>query len=120
MRSINRSALVVRPKEPYVRWAAALSEEAPDLTADLRSHVSVYLVAHDPRGEEESAPIEDYFERIFEQELEAWHLDENDWPRHRTFAMFREWFDVQAESLIVDLGDDEIMVEAHDASARCR
>ena len=30
MRTLNRAAFVVTPKEPYLRWAASLGEDAPE------------------------------------------------------------------------------------------
>ncbi|MFC1573339.1 hypothetical protein ACFL6M_07050 [Candidatus Eisenbacteria bacterium] len=103
MRTVNRSALVVRPRDPYLRWASELDEDSAGLAESIRGKSSVYLVAPDPQEEHESAPIEQYYERIFELELEAWHTDPDDWPRVRDYRTFQEWFDVDAESIVVDL-----------------
>ena len=111
MRAINRSALVVRPKEPYIQWALSLDDSSAHLEADLREQFSVYLVARDPEEAEESAPIENYYSRIFELELEEWHLDMDDWPENRDLVTFHEWFSVEAHSLIVDLEDSDIDIE---------
>jgi len=111
MRTVNRSALLVRPKEPYLRWASGLGEESGSLAESLRDTTSIYLVAEDPRGEQESAPIEDYYRRIFELELEAWHTDPADWPKKRDFRAFQEWFAVKAQSIVVDLEDSGLEVE---------
>lgn len=111
MRVVNRSALVVRPKEPYIEWAAGLDDEAPREVESMRDHCSVYLVAPDPRGEQESAPIELYFEWIFEVELGGWHTDPDDWPEPRDLRTFHEWFDVKAQSIVFDLEDTALRVE---------
>jgi hypothetical protein len=106
-RTINRAVLVVRPKQPYLDWAMALDDGAEDALS-LREHFSVYLVAEDPEGRKESAPVRRYFRRIFERELELWYTDESAWPAKRDFKTFLTWFDVQAESMICDLEDTPI------------
>lgn len=110
MQTINRSALLVRPKEPYLTWAANVDDGAEDVDV-LSGKTSVYLVAQDPDEREESAPIEDYSGMIFEAELEAWYTDENRWPKVRNHATFLEWFDVEAKSLVWDLERSPIGAE---------
>ena len=51
MNAINRSALVVRPKEPFIRWV--LSNEAnsdPESERYARARIGIYLVPEDPSG----------------------------------------------------------------------
>ncbi|MGI6611727.1 MAG: VacJ [Limnochordia bacterium] len=103
MRTINRSALVIVPKEPYIQWIVSLDPSLQGETEWLREQVSVYLVAEDPEGSEESAPVTDYFSRIFEYELEGWDEDRRLWPKKRSFALFQQWFDVRAQSIVTDL-----------------
>lgn len=110
-RCINRAAIVVRPRQPYLDWAAGLDEDAPQHAKGLEKRVSIYLVAEDPAGKEETAPLEDYYEEIFETELAAWWTSENDWPETRTFKMFHEWFEVVGESVVTDLESTLIEVE---------
>lgn len=107
---VNRAALVVRPREPFIAWAASVDPDLEDLATSLRGHTSVYLVAEDPNGCEESAPLELYFREVFEQELGSWYLDETAWPQVRDLATFHEWFEVQAESEVIDLEDDGALV----------
>jgi hypothetical protein len=103
MRTINRSAFVVRPREPYLRWTASLDAEARSAADSLRSRTAVYLVAEDPEEREETPPIEDYFARIFAFELSAWCTDESQWPHPRDLRTFQAWFEVAAESIVIDL-----------------
>ena len=112
MRTVNRSAFVVRPREPYLRWAAGIDDDPADAMETLRRHVSIYLVAEDPRGEAETAPLADYCEEIFEMELEAWSLDEGRWPETRDLVTFVQWFDVTGESIVVDLETTRLRAEA--------
>lgn len=62
IRCINRAAIVVRPRRPYLDRATSLGAEAPAHPRGLAERVSVHLVAEDPKGEEETAPLEDCFQ----------------------------------------------------------
>ena len=88
MRILNRAAFVVTPKEPYLRWAASLGEDAPEQAQDLANEVAVYLVPEISTGEGETPPLGGYFEKIFEIELEAWSTDESGWPALRDLKTF--------------------------------
>lgn len=103
IKTINRSAFIIRPKEPYLRWAAGVDGAAAADTHVLRGRTSVYLVPEDPDGAEETPPLADYFEDIFTSELLAWCRDSTAWPRERNLEMFRDWFEVSGQSVVVDL-----------------
>ncbi|MFO7769371.1 MAG: hypothetical protein R6W82_10520 [bacterium] len=111
MRVINRSAVVVRPKDPYLEWASGTDEKAKETAHWMRDRAAVYLLPEDPTGREETPPLEGFYARIFEHELEAWHLDRSTWPGPRTLEMFHEWFEVVRESIVVDLADGPVSVE---------
>jgi len=113
MRALNRSTLLVRPKEPYVSWAASVDAAAKEDENYVRNQYSIYLVAPDPNARKESAPLEWYYEEIFELELDAWHTDEAAWPENRDFDTFQKWFDVRAMSLLIDLDDSPIEVDEY-------
>ena len=53
-------------------------------------------------GDEEKL-FRKYWREIFDHELYAWSTDEREWPKHRTYGMFREWFNIQFSSLCYDL-----------------
>jgi hypothetical protein len=102
-RWINRAVLIVRPRKPFLDWAASTDDEAPEHVKELEKNVSVYLVGKDPNEKEETAPLERYFKRIFEAELEGWWTNRADWPKKRTLQTFLGWFDVTGESVVTDL-----------------
>lgn len=114
MKSLNRGALLVRPREAYLKWAAGLDGDAPLAAEALTGHVSVYLVSDPEALDEESPDMTPYFKEIFHEELAAWCLDEAQWPTQRDLKVFREWFAVTAQSIVVDLGDDVIEVDDDD------
>jgi hypothetical protein len=111
MKTINRGGLIVRPRTPYLEWVAGMRDTAAEAVATFADRFAVYLVREDPDEESETAPLEDFYEKVFELELEACCVNEDYWPENRTLAMFLEWFDVQGESLVIYLGDEELEVE---------
>lgn len=106
MRTINRSAIVVRVKEPYIRWAAELNSADAKFAQDLRMFTTAYLVPWDPHGREDAASLAEHFGGIFVHGLTAWCDDESRWPPVRDLGTFHEWFEVVAESVVVDLGGE--------------
>lgn len=44
-----------------------------------------------------------YFAFIFEEELNAWHRVESDWPAQRDLDTFLAWFEVEYHSIVIDL-----------------
>jgi hypothetical protein len=112
MRSVNRSTVIVRPRKPYVEWARGVDDEAATVTAaELCRDPTVYLipeVTDEPHAEE---LIRDCFAMIFENELNGWIIDETAWPANRTYEMFRQWFDIEIDSMVIDLCQDRFEVE---------
>ncbi len=47
--------------------------------------------------------LEECFDEIFIRELMAWHTDESAWPQGRNFSTFKEWFEIEFNSMVEDL-----------------
>lgn len=99
MKILSRAAIVLRYREPFLEWAASIDEKAPAHAADLHQHVAVYLMPEDPDEIEECAPLED------------WCTDPSLWPSRRDLATFNAWFEVTAESIVLDLAPGRIQTE---------
>lgn len=104
MRVINRYAVLVTPKQPYLDWAAAIDDDAPGDAQVLHQGIpSVYLFEIDERSDVESVALtDDVARRVFEFELGSWNDDEDDWPSDRGLKALHEWFDVQVQDMVVD------------------
>ncbi len=101
---VNRSALLVKRKNPYIDWANALDEDGPRLSLDEPMKDStVYLVDEIGYHGDAQEVIRKYYSTIFEQELVAWHLVEKDWPQKRDLKTFQDWFEVEAHSMVLDI-----------------
>jgi hypothetical protein len=110
MFDIDRSLMVVRPKQAFFDWVQSVNYE-PNLTlARVRDDPSAYLIPELMEDSEEATILEWCYEGVFEAELEAWYTDTELWPRERNLKMFLEWFEVEFHSLVCDLLDTPIQV----------
>ena len=101
---INRSAVILKYKQPFVKWLneAAPSEEDPSITlSEANDDRTVYLVTEED-GENLDEWVALNYQALFESELEDWFQDESLWPPKRTKKLFREWFEVACHSVIFD------------------
>jgi len=108
---INRSALLVAPRAPFLNWAERYGDGVPYPIGEERT---VYLLPSYALETEVGEIVEHYYDIIFESELESWMLDDSTWPKERTYAVFREWFDVEVHSVVLDLVAGEPLVEGQD------
>lgn len=104
---LNRAVLIVRPKQPFLDWAAQLDDSG--LVPEVTGEQTVYLVPEFEDDAEVQHVLKRIFAEVFERELFGWHTDETAWPKHRTFAMFRQWFQIELHSVVEDLCDSEII-----------
>jgi hypothetical protein len=105
---VNRGALILRYKEPAVRW---INDVDPSPSSDpislesVNEERTVYLIS-DTAGDD-SKRFERWLKRhyaeIFEMELEGWYTDPNLWPKQISYEMFRQWFEPELHTVLVDL-----------------
>ena len=111
--SLNRTALIVKPLKPYWDWANNIDDGVPKEQKNFSKtemDTTVYLIPDlDPA--EINDHIEAVFPEIFEDELEAWWTEEKDWPKNRTFAMFKEWFEISIAPLVYDTVEEDLVKE---------
>ena len=109
MLEINRSVLIVKPKQPYLDWANSLPNPTPVTLEQLRDDCSAYLVREIMDPAEEQTVLKDCYREIFDAALFGWVMDQELWPKKRDLKMFKQWFDVEFHSLVFDLCEsDEI------------
>ena len=103
-RVVNRSLLIVRPRQPYVDWANSVDDDGPpaDLTF-LREQPHAYLVEDIELLDEFAQLIDVYWEPIFHEQLDGWMRDPDLWPEELTREMFLKWFDCELSTMIWDM-----------------
>ena len=109
---LNRTALTVIPKQPYINWANALDDDGPKLDInDPHSEPTVYLTDEVADNAVLTRTLRRHYAQIFEYELSNWHLVKTDWPRKRDFRTFQDWFDVRVSTIVLDLSKRSIKLE---------
>lgn len=104
---LNRAVLLVRPKQPFLDWAAQLDDSG--LVPNVEGEQTVYLIPQFDDDDEGQKVLHRVFAEVFERELFGWHIDEAAWPPKRNFALFRKWFTVELHSVVEDICDFELV-----------
>lgn len=114
MKLLNRSAMVVLPKQPFADWTLGLTfEDALNQAlplAELRKEGTVYLVDEVEEEADFDRLLENNWLAIFQNELAAWDPYADQWPDSMTFDLFNAWFDVYPQILAIDLSKQPLLL----------
>ena len=110
---VNRGALILRYKESAVRWINDADPNPSSRPIDLESaneERNVYLIRDTAGDDRESLErwLKRHYAEIFEIELEDWYADPTLWPKQRSYKLFRQWFEPELHTVLIDLGDGAI------------
>lgn len=111
---LNRAAILLRYKEPALRWLNrhALDAGMPTMTLDeVNRERLVYLISCEDGASDDSvsAWVVENYPTLFESELQGWYVEPDLWPRHRDLALFQNWFYVECHNVIFDTVGGEIV-----------
>ena len=103
---LNRSAVAVRPKQPFLDWVNSVEPDSSVTLDELQK--TLYLVPdyEDPADAEKV--LNKVCEEIFCRELKGWYTLESLWPQDRSLRVFKQWFDVEHFDQVDDVGSDPI------------
>ena len=108
---VNRSVVLIRPKEPFFQWLRSLPDPCELSIEDYNDDSTAYLLPEYEDDIEQTEVLEQYYDLIFEEVLGGWWTVEGDWPPTRNFATFNDWFSCEFHSLVIDLVADPLIVE---------
>jgi hypothetical protein len=107
MGTINRSAIVVRPAQPFPDWLHQVDFTSAHLEVeDLQQEPTIYLVAECDSPDQALEHLGDSIRDIFEEQLDGWYRASQVWPAKRDLSTFQSCFEVSFHSMIVDPSDD--------------
>ena len=107
MQSINRTAVVIKPKQPFVDWLNSIPGESSDNTLETVSSEYLTFLIPNLFGPVECLDyIKEEYSQIFEYELFGWYTTEL-WPVKRDWKTFQKWFEIEINSEVIDLVNDE-------------
>ena len=107
---INRAALIIRLKKPFIDWLIFTSKEhdgddqmtANDVETEGFDSKHVYLIPAYDENEQYDRYLRKHAKEIFEQELVGWYTDLAMWPQDRSWKVFKEWFDYEIQTMVFD------------------
>jgi hypothetical protein len=112
MITINRTAIVVKPRQPFLEWLRLADPTSGDLSLeDLQRDPEVYLLPECGNEEEVRENLEEVCGRIFEEQLDSWYRVPSAWPKRRDLDAFEHWFEWSSHSMVIDLSDDSLLRE---------
>lgn len=100
---INRSAIIIKPKQPFVDWHNSLY---PDSKMD-EIDIDIYLVDDNINDLEKF--LKKKFDMLFTMVLYDWHTNKKEWPQRRNYKMFKQWFRIEMSKTIYDLEKKPIL-----------
>ena len=102
---INKAAITVIPKEPFIKWVQSTDTEAAEIPDEsILSYSRMYLVDDSLDGDDPETLIKKNFKVIFEEELAGWYTDEEAWPKKMDLRLFKQWFHVTVHEIVLDIG----------------
>lgn len=111
--TINRSVLLVIPKQPFYDWSNALTPDLPETNVgDLDEHNS-YLLEDELFLDDPKSELKKYWKTIFINELFGQWTDENDYPK-LSWKLFTQWFSFYRSSVVTDLTDEPLYTQDYE------
>lgn len=94
---VNRGALILIPKKPFFDWINSHDDDGENITAE---EPYVYLV--DEEIEDWKVWLPKAYKSFFEEILFERYIDEDYWPKKRTYTLFKDWFTVLFSEMVWD------------------
>jgi len=99
---LNRSAVVLKPRQPFVDWINSLPGDDKGTLARLREEGTILLVPEFQDRKEGILYLKKICPDLFAHQLWAWYTDDTAWPKPRDWTVFQEWFDIEICSEVLD------------------
>jgi len=72
---------------------------------------NVYLIPELDHYEESLEYLKENYQTFWEAELEAWVLDEEEWPKDLSWEKFQEFFHISIQSMVFDTSSEPIIAQ---------
>jgi len=111
--TINRSILLVKPKQAFYDWSNSLFPTlTPTKAARIKDHNS-YLLEDELFLDDPESELKNYWKPIFLQELYGQCTNEAKFPEI-SWNLFNQWFDYYQSSVVTDLTDAPLYTEHYE------
>ena len=104
MKYLNRSAIVVKYKTPFLEWVTSNQKGSITFSLNKINHDNIlYLIEEYDDLYHLEEIIKSQYKSIFKDVLKGWCNDKSKWPKKMSLKLFNEWFEINAHSRIKDL-----------------
>lgn len=104
----GRRLVLLTYKRPFVAWLLTMSPSPLSKKSinDLCVDNDAFLIPEEIASNNEVAQqwVETNWRMLLEMVLSGWQIEKSEWPERPTLEMFQEWFAVQHQGKIWDLG----------------
>lgn len=108
---LNRVAIIIYPKQPFVDWANSLNPGDEPMTLEfVQETPAVFLIGDNTEPEAGPDLMKICMNGIMVGWLGSFTDDEASWPKKRDWEFFNAWFDWVITPEVSDLEDDPIEV----------
>jgi|SRR5450755_4681168 hypothetical protein len=112
MDTLNRSAIVVKPKQQFLDWLHAADPTSSTISLiEVQREPTIYLIPECDTDEELADVLRTLCEEIFKEQLDGWYRVPSSWPQDRSYKVFCQWFEYQHHSMLFDLCDEPLIRE---------
>jgi hypothetical protein len=110
MDTLNRSAIVVKPKQRFLDWLHAVDPTSHGITLnDVCREPHVYLIAECDTEDDLVHVLRELCEKIFEEQLDSWYRVPSSWPQNRSYEVFCQYFEFEHHSMLFDVCEDPLL-----------
>jgi len=107
MKMLNRSAISVKLRQPFVDWINSVSDSGEEEVTleDVNQESTSYLIPELEEEEDLDKLLDERFLDILENELFSWEEDDGLWPEDIDRALFDEFIRIEPAFMVFDLDD---------------
>ena len=114
MRMINRTAVVIKPRQPFLDWlnnTPELNLSAPVTMDELLEDCDTILLPETYSLQDALDLLDPLKPDLFAVQLDEWLRDPSAWPQERSAEAFDQWFALEVHSMVLDLVEEPILRE---------
>ena len=116
---INRAAIIVKLKKPFIDWLIYTSNEHDgdkcmhegDVETEGFDSKHVYLMPAYDENKDYDHFLRKHYHEIFEHELSGWYIDSSMWPQDRSWKVFQQWIDCEIQTMVFDMCEESLEYE---------
>ncbi len=114
--TINRYALLLKPSQELVKWVNTIFPDDPIVYEPkmLHDNTDIYLIPEMDSVEDAQIWLKEHFLEFFENVLEDWCEDTNEWPEKLDWNAFENLIEYTFQTNIIDVVTEEEDEEERD------